>query len=121
MSDLQGLLAEVPGGLEIVLDGPDALRQSMILSRSEPMKPQIELTFRRADRPEEGVYTFKSSSWSLAFDLVTEETLEKLAAIDGPARAVLRLEEASYKARNGEPRGETVTVLGPVLSISGPA
>ncbi|MFJ4168747.1 hypothetical protein ACIPY3_04485 [Paenarthrobacter sp. NPDC089714] len=124
MSDLQALLSEVPDGLEILLDGPDAIRQSMLFWQKgslEPPKPQIELSFRRADRPEEGVYTFKSSSWSLAFDLVAEGTLEKLARIDGPARAVLRLEEASYKARNGERRGETVTLLRPVLSITGPA
>lgn len=119
MSDLHTLLSEVPDGLAILLDGPDAIRQSMILGRkgsTAPPQPQIEFTFRLADRPEEGVYTFRSSSWSLAFDLLADGTVERLAEIDGPARAVLRLEEAS-----GKRNGQFVTLMKPVLFVSGAA
>jgi hypothetical protein len=81
--------------------------------------PQIEVYFRLAADPDLGIFKFQTGSWSMVRDLGAEE--DKLAEIDGPARATLELEEVSFVAKNGPRKGQTVSFTKPVLTILGPA
>lgn len=77
-------------------------------------KPNISVHFRLADAPDLGVFKFVSGSWSLARDIGPAE--DKLAEIDGPARAKLSLVVVEYEAQ-GKARKFTkpvVEILGPV-------
>ena len=83
--------------------------------------PQIEVYFRLAAEPDLGIFKYQTSSWSLASDLVRNQTEEELEEIDGPTLATLGIEEVSFVAKNGPRKGQTVTYNKPVLSIKGAA
>ena len=83
--------------------------------------PQIEVYFRLAAEPDLGIFKYQTSSWSLASDLVRNQTEEELAEIDGPTLATIGIEEVSFVAKNGPRKGQTVTYNKPVLSIKGAA
>ncbi|AYN58514.1 hypothetical protein HOU70_gp33 [Arthrobacter phage Liebe] len=153
------------GEAEIILAGPSALRQRMVLwgrngkliqsgdgetldypddRKGEPDPdaelsfqerkkkgqdgvgpvPQIEVYFRLAANPDLGLFKFQTGSWSLAQDLVRDDVEGQLAdyAADsdtGTVRAVLKLEEVSFVAKNGPRAGQTVNYTKPVLAIKG--
>lgn len=148
--------------IDVILDGPKALRQKMILwgrngkpilsgdgetlddgspdpdahltfaQRKEKARagtgaePQIEVFFRLAENPDLGIFKFQTGSWSLASDLAyngTVDDLEDLAADSetGKVRAVLKLEEVSFVAKNGPRAGQTVNYTKPVLTLKGAA
>jgi hypothetical protein len=79
--------------------------------------PQIEVYFRLADNPDLGIFKFQTGSWSLASDIVREDTEKKLADVGGKARATIGLEEVSFVAKNGPRAGEQIHYMKPVLSI----
>ncbi|MDQ0895788.1 recombination directionality factor [Agromyces ramosus] len=81
--------------------------------------PDIDITFRLAEEVDLGIFRFKTGAWSMAQDLVRDGTLERLAEIDGPTKAVLELEEVSFVAKNGPMKGKTVKYTKPVLKIKG--
>jgi hypothetical protein len=83
--------------------------------------PQIEVYFRLAAEPDLGIFKYQTSSWSLASDLVRNQTEEELAEIDGPTLATIGIEEVSFVAKNGPRKGQTVTYNKPVLTIKGAA
>jgi len=83
--------------------------------------PQIEVYFRLASEPDLGIFKYQTGSWSLASDLVRNETEEALEEIDGPTLATLAIEEVSFVAKNGPRKGQTVTYNKPVLTIKGAA
>lgn len=146
--------------IAIVLDGPKAIRQQMVLwgrsgkliqsgdgetlsdgtpdpdaelSFQERKKkgqdgigpvPQIEVYFRLADNPDLGIFKFQTGSWSLAQDLVRDDTEQDIAdysadSESGKVRATLKLEEVSFVAKNGDRAGQTITYVKPVLSVKG--
>lgn len=89
-------------------------------------EPQIELYFRLADEPDLGIFKFQTGSWSMASDLAYNDTEGELAdyAADsetGKVKAVLKLEEVSFVAKNGPRAGQTVSYTKPVLKIKGAA
>ncbi|WP_146078990.1 hypothetical protein [Rathayibacter sp. AY1E6] len=141
-------------GVDVILAGPSALRQRMVLwSRQGKLiidsdgetyadgtpdpdaelsfqerkgqdglgpAPQIELYFRLAADPDLGIFKFQTGSWSMAQDLARYDVDGRPAEIDGPAKAVLKLEEVSFVAKYGPRRGETVDYVKPVLNVRGP-
>lgn len=124
MRPLKDLLSGVTEGLEIVLNGPESVHQAVgrwSAKTGRISEPLIEIAFLLADSPEGDVYTFKSSSWAFAFDLMASGALERLAEIGGPAKATLELEEVSFVARNGARRGQQVKYMRPVLTVQGAA
>jgi hypothetical protein len=144
-------------GVDVILAGPSALRQRMVLwSRAGKLiidsdgetyadgspdpdaeltfqerkkkgqdgigpAPQIELYFRLAAEPDLGIFKFQTGSWSMAQDLARYDVEGQLAEIDGPTKAVLKLEEVSFVAKNGPRAGQTVQYTKPVLEIKGAA
>jgi hypothetical protein len=84
-------------------------------------QPDIEVFFRLAEEPDLGIFKFQSGSWSLVMDMARDDVEAALAAIDGPARATLALEEVSFVAKTGPRAGQTVQYMKPVLSILGAA
>lgn len=145
------------GDVDVILAGPKALRQRMVLwGRNGKMiqsgdgmtlddgtpdpdaeltfqerkkkgqdgigpVPQIEVYFRLAAQPDLGIFKFQTGSWSLAQDLAAYDVEGQLEEIDGPTRAVLKLEEVSFVAKNGPRAGQTVNYTKPVLTIKGAA
>ena len=111
--------------VEIILADPKALRQRMVLwsraGNGPGPSPQIEVYFRLAQEPDLGIFKYQTGSWSLASDLVRNETEEALEEIDGPTLATLAIEEVSFVAKNGPRKGQTVTYNKPVLTIKGAA
>lgn len=83
--------------------------------------PQIEVYFRLKEEPDLGIFKYQTGSWSLAQDLVREQTVEALEEINGPTLATLAIEEVSFVAKNGPRAGQTVTYNKPVLTIKGAA
>jgi hypothetical protein len=83
--------------------------------------PQIEVYFRLAENPDLGVFKFQTGSWSLASDLVRDDTEAKLEEIGGKTRATIALEEVSFVAKNGPRAGQTVQYTKPVLTVVGAA
>jgi len=83
--------------------------------------PSIEITFRLADNPDLGLFRFTTGSWSMARDLATDGTEERLAAVEGPAKATLTLTEVSFVAKNGPRKGQNVSYTKPTLKIKGAA
>ena len=81
--------------------------------------PQIEVYFRLAAEPDLGIFKYQTGSWSLASDLVRNQTEEKLAEIDGPTLATLGIEEVSFVAKNGPRKGQTVSYTKSELKIGG--
>lgn len=78
-------------------------------------QPQITIWFKFADMPGLGTFKFSTGSWSMVKDIGPEE--EKLAAIDGPARATLSLQLVEYTTQ----AGKNVSFTKPVLKVLGPA
>ncbi|GAA2843961.1 hypothetical protein Acy02nite_68600 [Actinoplanes cyaneus] len=76
-------------------------------------QPNVTLFFRLAEDPDMGRFKFTSGSWSLVRDLADVEL--KLAAIDGPALAWLKLEVVEYDS-GGTRRSFTK----PVIDVIGP-
>jgi hypothetical protein len=83
-------------------------------------EPSIELIFRLAEEPDLGLFRYQTGSWSLVSDLAYNGVEDALAEIDGPAKAVLALEEVSFVAKNGPRAGQTVNYTKPTLKIVGP-
>lgn len=118
------------GKLDIVIDGPDALKQRFILPSPRfisprrgfmiPSGPDIVLEYRLADLPALGVSTLKSNLWAFVAQLAHDRVKERLSEIGGPVRATLETRNASFIARNGERAGQTVSYSYPVLTILGP-
>jgi hypothetical protein len=81
--------------------------------------PQIELYFRLAAQEDLGIFKFQTGSWGLAQDLAAYDIEGELAAIDGPARAIIELEEVSFVAKNGPRAGQTVQYTKPILKVLG--
>lgn len=79
--------------------------------------PQIEVYFRLADNPDLGIFKFQTGSWSLASDIVREDTERKLNDIGGKTRATIGLEEVSFVANNGPRAGQTISYTKPVLRL----
>lgn len=82
-------------------------------------EPSVGIFFYLADAPEMGKFKFFSGSWGLASEVGKAE--EKLEKIDGPALAVLRLEQVSFEAKSGPRKGQTVSFTKPVIDVTGPA
>lgn len=98
----QGHACMCPSGLQ---ERKDAAQ------KGRACQPSIEITFRLESMPDLGLGRFRSGSWTLAADIgKAEAALEK---IDGPAKAVLKLEQITTKT------GKQFTK--PVLTITGKA
>lgn len=82
--------------------------------------PDVDVYFKLVGEEDLGIFQFKTGSWSIVQDFAYDGTIEKLAEIDGPTRAVLKLEEVSFVAKNGPRKGQTVNYTKPVLKIRGP-
>lgn len=85
-------------------------------------KPETSVFFRLAADPDLGKFRFQTGSWDFVSDLHYYDTLDRIADItaDGKkVRAVLGLEEVSFKARNGKRAGQTVRYKKPTLEIVG--
>jgi hypothetical protein len=127
-------------GVDIIVEGVQSLKQKMVLwSRSGELlqsgdgefledeewgigpTPRIEIYFRLASSSELGVFVFRTSSWSLAQDLVYYGVESELESIGGPALALLELEEVSFVAKNGPRKGQTVNYTKPNFRIRGAA
>jgi hypothetical protein len=128
--------------VEIILAGPKALRQRMVLwsragklisdSDGETLSdgdveahvtsngpaPQIEICFRLAARPDLGVFVFQTGSWSLAQQLATDQIEAKIAGARAPVAARLSLELVSFVSKNGPKAGEDVRYTRPVFSLT---
>ena len=88
--------------------------------------PQIEIYFKIVGQEDLGIFKFQSGSWSLAQDLVRNDTDQDLADYSadsetGAVRATLGLEEVSFVAKSGPRAGKTVSYTKPVLTIKGAA
>lgn len=83
--------------------------------------PDVDLYFRLADEPDLGIFKFKTGSWGFVSDLAYNGIVDKLEAIDGPARASLTLEPVSFVAKNGPRKGQTVSYTKSELVVHGAA
>jgi hypothetical protein len=84
--------------------------------------PQIEVYFRLASDPEQGIFKFVTGSWSMVYDLAANDTQTELAHLveqseDGKVSATLRLEGVEFVAKNGPRKGQTVSYTKPVLDL----
>jgi len=82
-------------------------------------KPDVQIRFRLADDPELGEFRFHSASWDFLSYLHLYQ--EDLAAVGGPARCDLVLENVSFVPKSGEMAGRTVSYRRPVLRVLGAA
>jgi len=77
-------------------------------------QPSITLFFKLREAPDLGVFKFTSGSWSLVRDLGPVEA--KLAEIDGPAYATLRLEQVEWEVKE---TGAKRSFTKPVIEVTG--
>lgn len=89
-------------------------------------EPQIEVYFRLASSPDLGIFKFQTGSWSMASDLAYNDVEGELAdyvadSETGKVKALLKLEEVSFVAKNGPRAGQTVAYTKPVLTLKGAA
>lgn len=97
-------------------EGEDCACPSKVKDRKEAAQkgtgcePSVQLYFRLADHPTLGKFKFFSGSWALLGEIGKSE--DALAKIDGPAKAILRLDQVTTKA------GRTFTK--PTVKITGP-
>lgn len=78
-------------------------------------EPNIQVYFRIKGHEDLGKFRFFSGSWTFAGEVGDAE--DKLATIDGPAEATLRLEVVEYTTK----KGRDVRYTKPVLDVKGPA
>jgi hypothetical protein len=115
--------------IDIIISGPDALKQEVYFlngRRPELLNFAITLRFRMADLPELGVpgldvLTLTSKSFAFASQLAEDNVKERLEEIGGPARATLETGDVSFTRKNGQRAGEAVSYSHPFLKILGPA
>lgn len=107
--------------VEILLEGPQALRSVIVVDRQWKPIPRIELTFRLAELPDVGILRFVSNSWSFAAQVAEDAVAERLQSIGGPAKATIEIEDVTFVARRGNRVGQTVSYKKPILRIVGPA
>lgn len=70
--------------------------------------PDTDLYFRLAKAPELGLFLFKSNSWSLAYDIARNNTVERIREAGGPVEAEFKLAPVSFTSRTGETKGQLV-------------
>ncbi|WGH21384.1 recombination directionality factor [Arthrobacter phage Emotion] len=88
--------------------------------------PDVEVYFRLAADPDLGIFKFQSGSWSLVSDMAYNDTEGELAdaladSESGKVKAILKLEQVSFVAKNGPQAGKTVSYTKPVIQIKGAA
>ncbi|QNE74015.1 hypothetical protein F0344_04820 [Streptomyces finlayi] len=77
--------------------------------------PSIKVTFRFADDPELGLFSFQTGSWTL-FKII-HESEGALEDVGETATGALELEYVEYTAKKGKMRGKLVTYTKPVIHI----
>ncbi|AFU62220.1 recombination directionality factor [Streptomyces phage TG1] len=80
--------------------------------------PSIKVTFRLADDPELGKFTYSTGSWTLA--AVLHEALNDLDRIGETAYGYVELEYVEFIPSRGPMRGKTVSYTKPVLKFVKP-
>ncbi|MGW6313805.1 recombination directionality factor [Streptomyces sp. NPDC055099] len=79
--------------------------------------PSITVTFKLADDPELGKFTFHTGAWTLL--AVLHEAEDALARIGqgGPVLAELELEYVEFIPKKGKMKGKTVSYTKPVIRV----
>lgn len=100
---------------------PDPMAGKSLQERKEAAKagygsePSVQVYFKLEGHEDLGKFKFFSGSWTLAEAIGAVE--DKLAEIDGPARATLSLEVVEYTTK----AGREVRFTKPVLNVKGAA
>jgi hypothetical protein len=81
--------------------------------------PDIDFYFRLADAPELGLFLFKTTSFSVAYDLALNRTSERLAEIGGQTTATLKLKPVAFTSRTGETKGQRVEYTATRIELTG--
>lgn len=103
---------KVDSPVQIVVSGPDALKERVVLwapHRRKPIEPSIELVFTLADVPASGTLTLTSNSWALAHDLAENGLRDALATAKRPCLVSAQLVLVSFLAKNGINAGQLVS------------
>ncbi|MFB8893036.1 hypothetical protein [Microbacterium plantarum] len=105
-----------PAGVVVLLDGPSALCQRIVVS-GRKTTPETDLLFRLAEDPGGGVLHYQSRSWGFSSSLGRSRVREALEAADGALMGVLKLDPVSFVARRGPMAGNLVAYMEPKLTL----
>jgi len=119
------------GEVEILLAGPKAVRQRLVLREHRPTGrrraapsfvpvPEVQIDFKLVGAEALGSFSFRSASWTLLEELRSQSTPERLAAARAGLCARLGLETVSYTPAVGPRAGRPVLHTTPRLVLAEP-